>query len=224
MRKNEKSETAYVFRLRGGVFCNIRDGRRISRMRIVALGVLALALPILGCVQGSEDSTRSPDGYLSELDGSDMPWDNISDDFTGKTRNVVGWGERGVLNISVSCEDGTIMLLPDENGESFKNGQVEAIWDDGEIKPYVFRILRRSGTVGGLSSTSPYNDTSRSTDEWVERLHTHNELRVRVWMGLTQKSDIFDLTNAIVSTGGEATDTFVRVDHVREVFQATGCE
>ena len=185
-------------------------------MRIVVLGVvLALALPTLGSAQVDYDRIRGVREMTRELlSGGDPGWawmdHQVEDNFTRETRQYVeGWGEREVLFLVASC-DNVVSIVLANRGSVFEDGLVEAIWDDGEIVQY---------EAQDLDSWLVLADS-----DWMERLRTHTELRVRVHVFQNSiVSDTFDLTSARLSRRLSGSDDVVDVDHVREVFRAIGC-
>ncbi len=148
------------------------------------------------------------------LSGGDPGWawmdHQVEDNFTRETRQYVeGWGEREVLFLVASC-DNVVSIVLANRGSVFEDGLVEAIWDDGEIVQY---------EAQDLDSWLVLADS-----DWMERLRTHTELRVRVHVFQNSiVSDTFDLTSARLSRRLSGSDDVVDVDHVREVFRAIGC-
>ena len=182
-------------------------------MRSVALGVvLALALPALGNAQVDYDGLRGVRELLLRWTEGAPGYTWIDhqeeDDFTRETRQYVeGWGESGVLFLVSSCD--AVSILFANQGAVFEGGLVEAIWDEGGIVEYEAQDLD--------------NRLVLTDQDWLERVRTHSELRIRVSVFQNSiASDTFDLTSARLSSRN-GSDGAVDVDHVREVFSAIGC-
>ena len=125
------------------------------------------------------------------------------DAFTRETRRyVVGDGKQGVLFIVATCD--AVSLLFRNSAEVFTNGQIESIWDNGEIVEFQFDD----------------RDSMLVTDgaDWPRRLATHSELRVRVTaFPQSLASDEFDLTDARETIQQ-------KVGTVGDLFDEIGCE
>ena len=178
---------------------------------LLVLGAV-LAVPRSANAQLDYDGLRDVRAMVSGWGAANYTWiDHQEEDtFTRETNNYVqGWGETGVLFVVASCDSVSILFV--DRGVVFADGTVEAIWDSGPITTYSARDLDYALVIEG--------------SEWIERLRTSNEVRIRVRAVSNRiASDAFDLTAARLSSPLSGTDSAVDVAHVREVFDAIVCE
>ena len=183
------------------------------RQTMIALGI-ATAMGATVIAQIDYDGIRNTRNTLIRVFkvGLASTWfpHQEEDSFTRETRLYArGWGADGVLLIVAACDNVAIALGDDLR--VFESGTIETIWDDGPIEVVEAQDLNRSLVI--------------SDAEWVQRLRTHNELRMRVRLFQNVvASDLFDLTSARLSTNMTASGAVEDVAHVRDIFDAIGCE
>ena len=185
------------------------------RQTMIALGIAAAMGTAVAAQIDYDGIRRTWDTFIRvfKLDPADIPtWfpHQEEDSFTRETRLYArGWGADGVLFMVAACDQVAIALGDDLR--VFESGTIETIWDDGPIEVVEAQDLNRSLVI--------------SDAEWVQRLRTHDELRMRVRLFQNVvASDSFDLTSARLSTNMTASGEVEDVAHVRDIFDAIGCE